>query len=415
MKKLLLILLCLPMIGFGQGWTQIYPYNCCLEDGKDVQQTSDGGYITCGDYNGPNGNEIRLIKTDASGNLVWNQIFGSTNPDWKMIKSINQTNDGGYIIFSTQQDTNWNASSKTLLIKTDASGSLQWYQTYNDIYLDDGGKTSDGGYVFIGNGAPLILTKVDLGGNQQWTQSYSNFQFCCQPNVEQTTDGGYIISGGDDLSSGNITLIKTDLNGILEWSQVLPGEAEKEGKTRQTNDGGYISCASIDFGSFSDIILIKTDNNGNQISSQNYGLSNRGEESIDIQQTADNGYIICGEWQGLGDTAGINLIKVDNNFNQQWTYDFPNFVIEARAIQQTIDGGYIISGTCLNSSGDTSPCLLKTDSQGNTTSTFNIPINPNRKLEKVVDILGKQTKPQTNIPFIEIYDDGTVEKRIVIE
>lgn len=29
--------------------------------------------------------------------------------------------------------------------------------------------------------------------------------------------------------------------------------------------------------------------------------------------------------------------------------------------------------------------------------------------------LGKQTKPQTNIPFIEIYDDGTVEKRIVIE
>ena len=49
------------------------------------------------------------------------------------------------------------------------------------------------------------------------------------------------------------------------------------------------------------------------------------------------------------------------------------------------------------------------------TSTFNIPINPNRKLEKVVDILGKQTKPQTNIPFIEIYDDGTVEKRIVIK
>ena len=44
-----------------------------------------------------------------------------------------------------------------------------------------------------------------------------------------------------------------------------------------------------------------------------------------------------------------------------------------------------------------------------------IPINPNRKLEKVVDILGKQTKPKTNTPLIEIYDDGTVEKRIVIE
>jgi hypothetical protein len=59
--------------------------------------------------------------------------------------------------------------------------------------------------------------------------------------------------------------------------------------------------------------------------------------------------------------------------------------------------------------------LIKTDGQGNVTSTFNIPINPNRKLEKTVDVLGRETKPQTNIPFIEIYDDGTVEKRIVIE
>jgi Leucine-rich repeat (LRR) protein len=38
-----------------------------------------------------------------------------------------------------------------------------------------------------------------------------------------------------------------------------------------------------------------------------------------------------------------------------------------------------------------------------------------RKVLKVIDVLGKQTKPQTNIPFIKIYDDGTVEKRIIIE
>jgi Leucine-rich repeat (LRR) protein len=38
-----------------------------------------------------------------------------------------------------------------------------------------------------------------------------------------------------------------------------------------------------------------------------------------------------------------------------------------------------------------------------------------RKALKVIDVLGKQTKPQTNIPFIKIYDDGTVEKRIIIE
>ena len=35
----------------------------------------------------------------------------------------------------------------------------------------------------------------------------------------------------------------------------------------------------------------------------------------------------------------------------------------------------------------------------------------NLKLEKVVDILGKETKPQPNTPFIEIYDNGSTKKR----
>jgi len=39
----------------------------------------------------------------------------------------------------------------------------------------------------------------------------------------------------------------------------------------------------------------------------------------------------------------------------------------------------------------------------------------NKELLKVTDLLGRETKPQTNTPFIEIYYNGTVEKRIVIE
>ena len=83
------------------------------------------------------------------------------------------------------------------------------------------------------------------------------------------------------------------------------------------------------------------------------------------------------------------------------------------SVQQTTDGGYIITGST-HSSGFADIYLIKTDDNGNITSTFNIPINPNRKLEKVVDILGRETK-QTNQPLFYIYDDGKVEKRIVIE
>ena len=85
-------------------------------------------------------------------------------------------------------------------------------------------------------------------------------------------------------------------------------------------------------------------------------------------------------------------------------------------VQQTSDGGYIIVGEVIdNIAGTNETYLIKTNSQGNVTSIFTIPINPKSKLEKTVDLLGRETNPQTNTPLIKIYDDGTVEKRIVIE
>ena len=40
--------------------------------------------------------------------------------------------------------------------------------------------------------------------------------------------------------------------------------------------------------------------------------------------------------------------------------------------------------------------------------------NTNKKLLKITDLLGRETK-QTNQPLFYIYDDGTVEKKLIIE
>ena len=51
-----------------------------------------------------------------------------------------------------------------------------------------------------------------------------------------------------------------------------------------------------------------------------------------------------------------------------------------------------------------------------TSSIFSI-LSPslNKKVVKVVDILGRDVKPQPNTLIVEIYDDGIVDKTIVVE
>ena len=94
MKKLLLILLCLPFIGFGQGWETTFG-GTSTEEGHSVQQTTDGGYIITG-ITESFGNwywDFYLIKTDGNGNEQWTKTFGGTNTHSRFVQ---QSTDGGY-------------------------------------------------------------------------------------------------------------------------------------------------------------------------------------------------------------------------------------------------------------------------------------------------------------------------------
>ena len=50
-----------------------------------------------------------------------------------------------------------------------------------------------------------------------------------------------------------------------------------------------------------------------------------------------------------------------------------------------------------------------------TFSTDNYPSQNSRRLIKIVDVLGKKSRKLKNQPLFYIYDDGTVEKKIIIQ
>ena len=91
-----------------------------------VQQTSDGGYAFSGYYFNYTVYTERawLVKTDSSGKVQWNKIYG---PDVeysdRYFYSFQQTSDGGFIAAGSTNQFN-DCYSSIWLVKTDSNGDV---------------------------------------------------------------------------------------------------------------------------------------------------------------------------------------------------------------------------------------------------------------------------------------------------
>ncbi|TKJ42456.1 hypothetical protein CEE37_01880 [candidate division LCP-89 bacterium B3_LCP] len=208
--------------------------------GKSVQQTGDGGYIIGGytESYGAGSKDVYLVKTHAFGIEQWSQTYGGSSDDggW----SVQQTNDGGYVI-AGETNSFGAGGSDVYLIKTDASGIEQWNQTYGGSDYEEGfsvQQTYDGGYIVTGytlsygvDYEDVYLVKTNASGIQQWNQTYGTTISDYGRNVQQTSDGGYIIAGWTLSYDSDVYLIKTSPSGNYQWSKTFGGEARRIGET----------------------------------------------------------------------------------------------------------------------------------------------------------------------------------------
>jgi len=337
-------------------WTRTFGglYN---DYGHSVQQTSDDGFIIVGTCNIGSG-DVYLVKTDENGNEQWIYSYGRIGHS-SGGKSVQQTSDGGYIIvgYSTPSDY---YECDVYLIKTNQFGDTLWTQTYGGDDHDCGysvRQTLDGGYIITGNTDPYLsdpldvyLIKTDRVGNEEWSQSLGGPNEDSGFDVQQASDGGYIITGESDWwfpGTGDVGLIKTDEFGNEEWAQSFGGDESDYGScVQQTTDGGYIIAGTTkSYGSSSnkDFYLIKTDASGSEQWNQIFDL---GSEGFGVLQTSDGGYIIAGYTGSIGaGSSDVYIIKTDQSGNEDWSQTYGGSSSdEGHDIQPTSDGGYIIAG-----------------------------------------------------------------------
>ena len=304
---------------------------------ESLVQTSDGGYAMAGVICvlGTEPVAAWLVKTDASGNMQWNKIYEATD-FWTRFGSLVRTSDGGYAIAgaiqskSTEYICAW-------LVKTDASGNMQWNKIYNVTgFMTQFWslvQTSDGGYAIAGYRKPpdlggdydFWLVKTNASGGVQWSRTYGGAEDDLAWSLVQTSDGGYAIAGytcSFGAGGADFWLVKTDAYGNMQWSRTYGGaEDDLAYCVIQTSDGGY-AMAGLH-------LFVKTDSNGNM----QWNMTADHDQYFCVVQTSDGGYAVTG--------TNPPLLRTDSNGNGKWGLDLEG--CPWRVIQ-TSDGGYAIAG-----------------------------------------------------------------------
>ncbi|MFI5218273.1 MAG: T9SS type A sorting domain-containing protein [Bacteroidia bacterium] len=334
-----------------------------------IQQTFDSGYILGGSSESDiSGNKTEnncgttfnypdywIVKTDSTGNIQWQNNIGGSSVDY--LESIRQTAYGGYIFggssisqMSCDKTENSNGGYDYWIIKTDASGNIQWQNSIggnqedlcNSMQL-----TTDGGYILGGTSYSNIsadktencngdsdywIVKLDSSGNIQWQNTIGGNKYDELYSLQQVDDGGYILGGysesnisGDKMENciggigfGDFWIVKTDSVGNTQWQNTIGGsDLDELHSIQQTSDGGYIiggfSLSNIsgdkteNSNGGNDYWIVKLDSSGN-IQWQNTIGGNSLDQFSSLQQASDGGYI-------LGGTSYSNISgdKTENN------------------------------------------------------------------------------------------------------
>ena len=338
-----------------------------------VDTTDDNGFIVAGYTTsfGSGGKDIYIVKTDSLGNELWHRVYGGIHHD--IAYCIQQTHDHGYILCGNYDCTVLGNDGEVLLMKLNESGSITWTRRYGGIYYDCAKsvqQTQDGGYILTGasnspnfNDHNIFAIKTNAAGDISWVRKYGTDLDDLGESTRQTADGGYIIAGySQDPGPVLMNIIKIDAMGRTQWQRYFGRTAEYAWCIRQTYDGGYIVGGStVAWGPGNHTAcLLKLNSFGNTQWFRTYGGPNW-DMNYSVRQTKDLGYVFTGVTDLLlGNTHDVYIVKTDINGDTLWTkimggpyYDY------GECIQALSDDSYIIAARYAETPGNNEFWLIR--------------------------------------------------------
>ncbi|MBK8683322.1 MAG: putative metal-binding motif-containing protein [Bacteroidetes bacterium] len=413
MKHFIIIFFLSTVFGFNNAKTQTpeiiwqHTYGGNSDDrAQDILATDDGGYLTIGYTNSTDGdilfnhglNEMLVVKIDSVGNTEWIKTYGGSDRDYGYTLSVGI--DGGYLLGgetgSNDGDISFNNGQDDLwLIKINEFGDIEWEKTYGGSFEElakDIEITSDGNYIIVGGtnssdgdvaenkgSSDYWIIKLNPFGEIIWEKTYGSSELEGAYDVQEVSDGGFIVAGYTVGNDGDVTenkgdrdywIIKLDSEGELEWQKTYGGSNTDEAYSIVEKPGGGYLCVGVSYSNYGDVSgshgfddywLISLDSNGELEWQKTYGGTNA-EDGRCIITNYLTQFIIAGvsnsddgdatENKGQGDYW---ILQIDSAGNIIWQKSIGGSGLDfAYKVIPTLDNHLVVTGYSGSSDYDVS-------------------------------------------------------------
>lgn len=385
---------------------------------QGVRACADGTYLAVGTRcHGPDTayeSDLILTRFLGNGTVVWTAVFGEDGASADSAADLLLTADGGCVVLGTTASYG-HGGSDVWLFETDATGNLQW-----DLLLGGEGNDRANALVLAADGNYVIAADAEIGSSPstQWVLKIGNnphvpvpsFTFAPASPVfrdqvitfdasASVVPGGSILSYewnfGDGATANGVNSTRSylqpgiytvtltvgsndgvkrsamqdiEVSGlVLQWERYYGLSSQDATSLLGTPDGGYLLAGnfSSSFSSTSLGWVLKLDRRGRVVWEKSLVSPDPANRSdISMVRGAAGGYIIAGGIIYGGDALGKGFyLKLDEDGNYVWPWEYVPGVFSFLSLAPTADGGCIMAGYSPTNSTH-KPTLAKVNGAG---------------------------------------------------
>jgi len=211
-------------------WTRCYG-GSSWDEATAIRQTTDGGFIvagwslsTDGDVWGNHGEwDSWILRLTSTGDMVWAKCYGGSGDD--DASAIQQTSDSGFIVAGFSGSTDGDVSENHgdydyWILRLDTLGNILWSKSYggsSDDWVEAIQQTFDGRFIVAGWSLStdgdvwrnhgkwdFWVLRLDVTGDTLWTRCYGGSGDDEANAIQQTSDGGFIVTGESMSTDGDV-------------------------------------------------------------------------------------------------------------------------------------------------------------------------------------------------------------------